>query len=128
MQRFIYRSLDLRSRYGDAARGHLRLLRPIAGRHPGSFAHTLRAIDLEVGPSREVALVGPEIGPLAAVVRGKLRPRLVLAGAAAASAAVPLLAGRRPVDGRTAAYVCERFACLRPVTDPDDLAALLDAP
>ena len=116
------------SRYGDAARGHLRLLRPIAGRHPGSFAHTLRAIDLEVGPSREVALVGPELGPLAAVVRGELRPRLVLAGAAAASDAVPLLAGRRPVDGRAAAYVCERFACLRPVTEPDDLAALLDAP
>ncbi len=116
------------SRYGDAARGHLRLLHPIAARHPGSFAHTLRAIDLEVGPSREVALVGADTGPLAAVVRGRLRPRLVLAGSAHASDTVPLLAGRGPVNGHAAAYVCERFACRQPVTDPVDLATLLDAP
>jgi uncharacterized protein YyaL (SSP411 family) len=44
---------------------------------------------------------------------------------AAAEAIVPLLAGRTTVDARAAAYVCERFACQRPVTSPDELAALL---
>jgi uncharacterized protein YyaL (SSP411 family) len=34
--------------------------------------------------------------------------------------------GRAPVDGHAAAYVCEHFACLRPVTDPGDLRALLE--
>jgi len=31
---------------------------------------------------------------------------------------VPLLVGRAEVDGRPAVYVCERFVCALPVTDP----------
>ena len=72
---------------------------------------------------REVALVGDDRGPLEAVVREAFRPHLVLAGGPADG--VPLLAGRTPVDGRAAAYVCERFACRRPVTEPEELRALL---
>jgi uncharacterized protein YyaL (SSP411 family) len=51
----------------------------------------------------------------------------VLAGTrdAASGSAVPLLADRAPIDGRAAAYVCERFVCQAPVTEAEQLAALL---
>ena len=38
---------------------------------------------------------------------------------------LPLLAGRRMVQGNPAAYVCRFFACQRPVTTVDDLRAAL---
>jgi uncharacterized protein YyaL (SSP411 family) len=116
--------------YEDHAVSHLRLLHAVAPAHPTAFGHLLQAIDFHLTPTREVALVGEPggVAALVAVVRGAFRPHLVLAGdTGGGGAAVPLLEGRTPVDGRAAAYVCERFACLRPVTEPAELRALLDA-
>jgi len=115
--------------YERQAVGQLRLLNEIAPRHPTAFGHLLRAIDFHLRTVREVALVGPddEVARLAEVVRSQLRPDIVLAGGPGADDAIPLLSGRDPVDGRAAAYVCEHFACRRPVTEPAELAALLAA-
>jgi uncharacterized protein YyaL (SSP411 family) len=110
------------ARYEDAALSLIRLLHTVAPQHPLAFGHLLRAIDFELAPVREVALAGAELGPLARIVRSRFLPHVVLAGG---EGAVPLLEGRGPVDGRAAAYVCERFTCQRPVTEPDELAALL---
>jgi uncharacterized protein YyaL (SSP411 family) len=119
--------------YERHARGVIALLHPLAARHPTAFGHLLQAIDLLLADdAREVAVVGPDAGPLLRVVRGAFRPHIVLAGGdgddpgdGAGGAAIELLAGRRPLGGRAAAYVCERFACQAPVTEPDALAALL---
>jgi uncharacterized protein YyaL (SSP411 family) len=114
--------------YEEHAVSHLRLLHAIAPQHPTAFGHLLQALDFHLAPTREVALAGDHDGvaALAAVVREELRPHLVLAGGSGdGPTAVPLMEGRGPVDGRAAAYVCERFACLRPVTGPDELRALL---
>jgi uncharacterized protein YyaL (SSP411 family) len=97
----------------------------VAPRHPTAFGHLLQALDFHLSPVREVALAGPPDGvaALAAVVREELRPHIVLAGGDSPS--VPLMEGREAVDGRAAAYVCEHFACRLPVTDPQELRALL---
>ncbi|HEY4912241.1 MAG TPA: hypothetical protein VIJ73_22205, partial [Methylomirabilota bacterium] len=55
--------------------------------------------------------------------------RLVVGSAAGSSAAagLPLLADRPAIDGKPTAYVCRRYVCQLPVTDPAALAVQLDA-
>ena len=103
----------------------LRLVHELAPKHPTAFGHVLRAIDFHVSVTREVAIVGDDRAALERVVRGALRPHLVVAGGAG-DGVVGLLEGRHPVNGRAAAYVCERFACRAPTTDPAELERLLD--
>ncbi len=108
----------------EAGLGVLKLLHRVAVEHPLAFGHLLQAMAFHLATVKEVALVGDDLSPFVRVVRSAFRPHVVLAGGAGPGE-VPLLAGREPVDGRTAAYVCERFACRRPVTAPEELAALL---
>ena len=114
--------------YEQRAASVFRLLHHVAPQHPQAFAHLLQAMDFHFAPVKEVALVpagagGAGLEPLERVVRSRFRPHLVLAGGEPDG--VPLLADRGPVDGRAAAYVCENFACQRPVTEPEELEALL---
>ncbi len=115
--------------YERQAVGVLRLFTELAPRHPNAFAHLLQALDFHLAPVREVALVGEDVEPLEQVMRSGFRPHVVLAGSpppgAGDAAAVPLLEAREPVDGRAAAYVCERFVCKAPVTQPAELEKLL---
>ena len=114
-------------RYEEAAVSALAVLHEIAPRHPAAFGHLLQALDFHLAPVREVAVVGPAPELLLRVVRERLRPHVVLAAGPGdgGPGAVGLLQARTPVDGRTAAYVCEHFACRRPVTEPEELRELL---
>ncbi len=115
--------------YEDQAVSVFRLFHRVAEQHPHAVAHLLRGLDFHLSPTREVALVAPAgddgLGALAAVVRSRPRPHLVLAGGPEGTGTPALLRDRTAVEGQAAAYVCERFACQRPVTDPDALATLL---
>lgn len=112
-------------RYAEAAEGVFALFAQPAVQHPDAFAHLLRALDFHLAPSREVALVGDDLGELAAVVRKKLRPHLVLAGGPEGTGEPPLLEGRTPVEDKPAAYVCENFTCRLPLTEPTELSGEL---
>jgi uncharacterized protein YyaL (SSP411 family) len=101
---------------------------------PQGFGAMLSALDRYLAPAREVAVIGPRDGEdtraLLDVLRSRYQPNTTLAARDPAhpddpSVDIPLLADRPMVDGRAAAYVCEHFACRRPVTTPAELAAEL---
>jgi uncharacterized protein len=94
----------------------LRLLRPALERAPSAFGWGLVALDLHLSPPRELAIVGPIESEVARAALGPWQPRTVVAVGPAED--VPLLAGKDLVGGEPAIYVCERFACRAPVTDP----------
>ncbi len=114
-----------------AAASALRLVREGMTSAPTGFGQALSALDLYLSGAREVAVVGdPSTRATRALVDEvtvkRFVPNHVLAVAApddrASREAVPLLRDRVAVDGVPTAYVCERFACKLPVTDPAALA------
>ena len=102
------------------ATGVLRLVRDVAVRVPTAFAWSLCALDLHLSPPRELAVLGSPESEIARAALRRFDPNAVVAFGPAEG--VPLLAGKTLVDGRPAVYVCERFACRAPVTDPAALA------
>jgi len=96
-----------------------RLVEPALRRAPGGFAWMLCGLDLWLSPPREIAIAGAVDSPVARAALGSFDPRTVVA--VGPGDEVPLLEGKGLVDGKPAVYVCERFVCQRPVTDPAEL-------
>ncbi len=120
-------------RYRARAEHVLRQAAPMLSRFPLGFGRMLCALDLALGPTRELAIIGPPDHPataaLLAEARAAYRPRLVIARAAPGDPVAehsPLLACRDMIDGQPTAYLCERFACQLPATTPAALRAQLD--
>ncbi|MCX5837818.1 MAG: thioredoxin domain-containing protein [Deltaproteobacteria bacterium] len=114
---------------------------------PSAHAQWLVALELLAAPSCEVVIAGrPEAMEVIAgrpeamdtrglidVVRRRRHPRPVLLfrpeGETALEIAelAPFTREMGVIHGRAAAYVCSGFSCKRPVTDPEELAAILAA-
>jgi hypothetical protein len=95
--------------------GALRLVRDLLTRAPTAFGWALCALDLQLSPPRELAIVGGPDSEIARTALCGFDPNAVVAFGPAGD--VPLLEGKTLVDGKPAVYVCERFACRAPVTD-----------
>jgi len=119
-------------RYEVPAEEVLRLLGAVLAEHASAFAYLLGALERLVTPPLEVAVIGDTddgADALRREVHGRLLPAAVTVGAAPGVGAdiTPLLTDRALVDGKPTAYVCEHFACRRPVTSPEELRSELDA-
>ncbi len=99
--------------------GALRLVRDLLARAPTAFGWALCALDLHLSPPRELAILGGADSEVARAALSGFDPNAVVAFGPADD--VPLLEGKTPVDGKPAVYVCERFACQAPVTDPSQI-------
>jgi uncharacterized protein YyaL (SSP411 family) len=120
--------------HADYAERTLHQLSGVMARAPGAFGRLLCALELELATPTEVAIAGelnaaPTLD-LLRVISGAYLPTVVTAVTqpGALEAGIALLEGRAPEDGQPAAYVCRRFACRRPVTTPEALAAELGLP
>ncbi len=102
-------------------------LATVVARAPLAVAGLAAAMELAVGPMREIAIAGdPEdtrTRALLEVAQRRFDPLTVLAWGTPGN--VPLLDGRTVVDGVPAAYVCRGFVCRAPVTNAAELEAEL---
>jgi len=94
----------------------LRLARDLVTRAPSAFGWALCALDLHFATPREIAVIGSPQDDVAKAALAAYDPNAVVAFGP--SDDVPLLEGKGLVGGKPAVYVCERFACQAPVTDP----------
>jgi uncharacterized protein YyaL (SSP411 family) len=125
-------ALTGRGDFRDLAEAALRQVTEVAVRYPTAFGRWLSAAEFAQARVKQVAIVVSEDGQdsareLVNAVRAEYRPNVVVAaGLHPIKEDAPELLRERPlVDGKSAAYVCEGFVCLRPVTTPDELKKLL---
>jgi len=93
----------------------------------------LLALDYRLGPSQEIVITAaaPEAQPLIQECRRHFLPHATLllhgadAGAGPLVGIVPFVGHLVPADGRAAVYVCENYACRKPVTTPEELREIL---
>jgi len=122
--------------YEERAAGVARLYPPILEVSPSSATLFLCGLDLAVGPSQEVVVVGADGAPDTAAMLGALQ-RAYLPSAnvlfvsigergEAARRLAPFTEEMAMVDGRATAYVCSGHACGLPMTDPAAVLAALE--
>jgi uncharacterized protein YyaL (SSP411 family) len=115
--------------YWQVAERSVGTMTKFMSQYPSGFAQWLNAASFILSEPQEIALIGSdeEIAPLLEVVRSGYRPfHVVAAGDEGAEETLPLLENRPRVDGKGTAYVCQKFVCQTPATDPEELERQLD--
>jgi uncharacterized protein len=120
------------ARHRDAAVAALGVLPAIAARYPRAAGAGLAVAEAWLAGPAEIAVVGHENDERTHVLHQAALhaapPGAVLAlgdGDPKTDQMMPLLVGRKQVDGAPAAYVCRGFTCRAPVTTPEELRAVL---
>ena len=117
--------------YQRTAVAALRSVRDLLADSGTGLANWLAALDFYLSTPKEIVVIGDRSDTrTAALLReayGRYLPNSVVAGAEGPTepAPTPLLEGRGLAAGAPAAYVCEKYECRLPVSDPKALAEQL---
>lgn len=112
-------------RYRDLTEAGLSAMGEVLGPHARFAGHWLATAEALVHGPVQVAVAGDAQDPRFVDLAGHARARVPGGGVVLAGPpdgrGLPLLEGRRLVDGSPAAYVCRGFVCERPVTTVAEL-------
>ena len=115
-------------RYWDIAEKMVAAMSEWMVRAPSGFAHWLCAAAFIMGEPQEVAIAGEpgadDTEALLDVIYNAYRPNMVVA-VGMDGEKVELLRERPLRDNKATAYVCRRFVCQQPVTEPEALGQQL---
>jgi uncharacterized protein len=114
------------------------LLRSFSGLvadYPMAYTQFLNALDFALGPAQEVVIAGDRdhvtTQAMVDILHRTFCPNRVLmlkpGGMAGTrlSALCGFAGALEPIDGQPAAYICENFACKRPITDIEELKSAI---
>jgi uncharacterized protein YyaL (SSP411 family) len=107
----------------------LRLAASQFRRYPQGFGRILSVLEFYFNPTKEIVLLGDSEELKREIWRGFLPNKVVVLAENADNSAefIPLLQGRTLIDGKPTAYVCENFACQKPVSTTEELREQLNA-
>jgi hypothetical protein len=103
----------------------LRIAHLYVQRAPQAVATWLCSLDFYVSKPKEIAFTGPLDPSLLGVVNERYLPNRVMAASADGSQDAIALLRDKPQTDQAVAYVCERFVCQAPTSDPAELARQL---
>jgi len=101
----------------------LRLVSSQVRRYPNGFGRVLSTLEFYFNPAKEIVILGDSDELKGEIWRGFLPNKVVVLAENAGENAefIPLLKERKLIDGKPTAYVCENFACQKPVTTAEEL-------
>jgi uncharacterized protein len=125
-----------RDDYLVAAERTMKAAAPVMRSSPGGVGHMLLALDMYLGPTSEIVIIGdPRKEPTAAVLaalRHRFVPNKVVACRSSGSVGQgsqtlgPLFAGKEPSGDEPGVYICEQFACQAPLVGQEAAIAAWD--
>ncbi len=107
----------------------LRLCRDLMEQAPQTLSYMLSALDFYLGPTAQIAIVGPQsdlrVQQFLKKIRERFLPNRVIAWGEPAgvehAALLPLLRGKSLVNDAPAVYLCREYSCQAPITEPSAL-------